>query len=131
MASIDDLLAKLSAKGKAVAPVVKTKAAPKVAVAPEVVEAVVTKIVAKVAKGKSASKEYTLADGSVLEVRVAAKGYGCVGFVNGNQYASIWGYQERMVALCILFGPGFQEIVAWMLMNGLKPRSEVFATVEE
>jgi hypothetical protein len=77
---------------------------------------------------KWTSKQIPLPNGDTLEIRVAPKGYGCFGFVVGNEYVNFYGYRERMAALTEVFGPAFKALILdWMDANGLKNRAEVFA----
>jgi hypothetical protein len=77
------------------------------------------------AKGEWASADVELANGEKLHLRVAPKGYGCVGFESRSDYSCIFGYKERHEAVATLFGQGYRDVVlAKLIEMGMKARTE-------
>lgn len=73
------------------------------------------------AKAKWESCDVELPNGEKLHLRVAPKGYGCVGFESRNDYSCIFGYRQRHEVLANLFGEGYRTTVFDRLVEmGLK-----------
>jgi hypothetical protein len=61
--------------------------------------------------GKWESCDVEMPNGEKLHLRVAPKGYGCVGFEGRNDYSCFFGYRERHEAIANLFGDGYRKVV--------------------
>lgn len=73
------------------------------------------------AKPKWESCDVELPNGEKLHLRVAPKGYGCVGFESRNDYSCIFGYRQRHEAMANVFGEGYRKLVLDRLVAmGLK-----------
>lgn len=71
--------------------------------------------------GKWESCDVELPSGEKLHLRVAPKGYGCVGFEGRSDYSCIFGYRQRHEALANLFGDGYRtHVLNRLIAMGLK-----------
>lgn len=75
--------------------------------------------------GKWESCDVELPSGEKLHLRVAPKGYGCVGFEGRSDYSCIFGYRQRHEELANLFGDGYRtHVLNRLIAMGLKDLPE-------